>query len=186
MHYHAEIWTPKNSTIESSELESWIERVMAPHKERYIEESDSLIGFWDWWQIGGRWTGKKDGYKPEEDENNKETCSVCYGTGKRNDTLGQKERLRNHAYTCNGCQGAGRRTKWPTSWAKYQGDIAHVSAISDKLSCFTMLIPDVKVLHREEWNGEDWVTTDFSGNVKAALRKFNITDGYLVTVDYHK
>jgi hypothetical protein len=43
---------------------------------------------WDWWQIGGRWTGTfADGYNPSEDPNNIEVCSLCEGTGQRTDAI---------------------------------------------------------------------------------------------------
>jgi hypothetical protein len=59
---------------------------------------------WDWYQIGGRWTGLFDGYRPDDDSKLMETCTWCDGTGKRNDSR------------CNGCDGTGKRTKWPTDW----------------------------------------------------------------------
>ena len=40
---------------------------------------------WDWWQIGGRWTGSLDEYEPEKDLENQEWCSFCAGTGNRSD-----------------------------------------------------------------------------------------------------
>lgn len=64
---------------------------------------------WDWWQLGGRWTGKLvPGYDPNEDPSNKQTCGLCGGTGKRLDM--------ECANGCNGCNGTGIETKWPTQW----------------------------------------------------------------------
>src|SRR5258706_5833810 len=70
---------------------------------------------WDWWQVGGRWTGMLiPHYDPSEDERNKETCTLCKGTGKRADMTDQEK--------CNGCNGTGISKKWPTSWARIEGD----------------------------------------------------------------
>lgn len=43
---------------------------------------------WDWWQVGGRWTGAftaadEQPYEPGMDPGNIETCVICGGTGKR-------------------------------------------------------------------------------------------------------
>lgn len=60
---------------------------------------------WDWWQIGGRYTGKfVPNYDPETDKANQEVCWLCRGTGKRPDMV--------VANGCNGCSGSGIATKW--------------------------------------------------------------------------
>lgn len=77
---------------------------------------------WDWWQIGGRYTGQMTpGYDPEKDPLNQEQCTLCHGTGKRADM--------EVANGCNGCRGKGISTKWPTSWAEHAGDRVRVSDI---------------------------------------------------------
>ena len=49
------------------------------HKSTYNPKSQ-----WDWYSIGGRWTGLFDPkYKPEEDPQNMEVCDLCKGTGDR-------------------------------------------------------------------------------------------------------
>lgn len=64
---------------------------------------------WDWWQIGGRWTGHfAPGYKPDKDPENRRTCRLCFGTGKRPDMKCENG--------CNGCRGTGIETKWPSEW----------------------------------------------------------------------
>jgi hypothetical protein len=53
------------------------------------------------------------------------------------------------------------------------------------LSAFTLIVGD-RVIHQEEWNGTDWVPGSLKDkNVKAVLDELGISDGYLVTVDYH-
>lgn len=82
------------------------------------DENDGVEGAkWDWFQIGGRWSGELNpDYDPQTDPQNIETCFCCGGTGKRNDALGQKARREDPTYTCNGCQGKGTSVKWPTDW----------------------------------------------------------------------
>lgn len=90
-------------------------------------------GKWDWWQLGGRWTGVWSDYDPATDERNWESCWLCEGTGRRNDLLGQQARLENPDYGCNGCSGEGIRVKWPTQWRPFAGDIILVDRFLDEL-----------------------------------------------------
>lgn len=72
---------------------------------------------WDWWEIGGRYTGRLDPlYDPQKDPANLQPCEVCDGTGRRNDVIGRQARQQDPSYTCNGCDGAGHRVKWPSEW----------------------------------------------------------------------
>ena len=77
---------------------------------------------WDWYQIGGRWTGLFDGYDPDKDPNNLVGCEYCGGTGKRTDI--------EVANGCNACEGTGKRLKWPTGWAVRAGDILPVDKLT--------------------------------------------------------
>lgn len=40
---------------------------------------------WDWWTVGGRWTGLFSDYDPTKDPANLEVCTLCCGTGDRDD-----------------------------------------------------------------------------------------------------
>jgi len=95
--------------------------------EAQSEAEDFLIPYedqvLDWWQIGGRWTGILDGYDPEKDPINIETCPQCNGTGKRDDLIGRRMKEDNPDFTCNSCKGEGKRVKWPTQWEEHKGDI---------------------------------------------------------------
>ena len=86
---------------------------------------------WDWWQIGGRWTGMLDpSYDPEKDPENAERCFLCKGSGQRS------------GGACAQCQGTGKTTAWPTSWAKYSGDIMPIENIPPNVTPFALLTPD--------------------------------------------
>lgn len=51
MHYHCEIIMPPTDDVEKQ-----LERILAPFSEN---DGDSSGAFWDWYQIGGRWSGDK-------------------------------------------------------------------------------------------------------------------------------
>lgn len=77
---------------------------------------------WDWWVVGGRWSGHFACTDPSKDMRNYETCVLCYGTGNRNDDAGRAWRESNPEYTCNGCDGKGMSLKHPTKWLRDPGD----------------------------------------------------------------
>ena len=169
----------------------------------YDEKTETSSGFWDWYQIGGRWSGAHGTYNPEDDPENIEICTICHGSGFRIDPIGQDARDKDPSYTCNGCgeydgnkggwthskYGAGMKLKWATEWKENPGDITPVKDIPEDMDCYTLIIGhpfnEAMVYHREEWNGESFKKTEFDGNVKKQLEKLGIKSGYLVTVDYH-
>jgi len=180
MHFHCEIVIPEDGDVTEA-----VERAMAPFRDTESEGQARPAFDFDWYQIGGRYTGSKSDYDPATDPQNIETCRLCNGTGQRSDPLGLAAREKNPAYSCNGCDGAGTCTKWPTQWASHAGDIIPVSATPDTLRAYTLILPNGTVLVQENWNGEKWEKTGFDGNVLAALRAHDINNGRLVTVDYH-
>lgn len=72
--------------------------------EQFLHQHEGDV--WDWYQIGGRWTGQLTGYDPEMDPDNlEEVCKTCEGKG------------------CNVCDGKGGRPKWPTDWKPVDDDV---------------------------------------------------------------
>ena len=194
MHYHAEVYVPPQTL----NIETFVSEAMAPYKEQ-DHDDESHSDFWDWYQIGGRWTGiKTPDYVPEKDPRNFEVCQLCRGTGFRNDQIGIEARNAAPTYTCNGCgkydneekiwkhnlYGSGLALKWPSSWVRHEGDILPITKVPQNLDCFT-LIANGQVFHKEKWNGDDFVKTEFNGLVIPKLKELGIEGGFLVTVDYH-
>jgi hypothetical protein len=107
---------------------------------------------WDWYSIGGRWSGVLDDYNPADDPNNVEQCWLCNGTGMRNDALGQQERLKNPDYTCNGCSGKGSKTKWPTDWKQYSGDIQPSDKVASLIKANDQHCPYALVTSDGQWH----------------------------------
>lgn len=56
MHDHLEMLLPP---LPSQALEAAVEQVLAPFREGETGEEASLVSFWDWYQIGGRYSGAK-------------------------------------------------------------------------------------------------------------------------------
>ncbi|KKM60872.1 hypothetical protein LCGC14_1537350 [marine sediment metagenome] len=166
MHYHAEVWLPK-----PEDAEEQVSRTLAPHEEQ-------AGGWWDWWQIGGRWKGAHvAGYDSVKDPAHLKTCWLCRGTGQRTDMVVKDG--------CNGCAGTGKKVDWPTQWPAHEGDVMGVAELRPDLDCHTLVLPERQPLHVEEWNGKTFVKTGFTGNVAEVLREHGVKAGYLVTVDYH-
>lgn len=112
---------------------------------------------WDWWVVGGRWTGLlAAGYDAEKDPANFETCFICHGGGLRTDELGRAARLKDPGYTCNGCGGTGKSLKHPAKFRPI-GNSAMVAAIDLK-----KLKADA-VAHRQEQIDRMIAKGEFSG-----------------------
>lgn len=95
-------------------------REVACEVARIMEPYGNGIEY-DWFQLGGRWTGKFDGYDPQKDPKNSRTCTLCGGTGERKDMA-----VKNG---CNGCNGSGKEILWPTQWKPRKGDTKAVKKL---------------------------------------------------------
>lgn len=172
MHYYA--WCLGDPTLEPAEL---CERALAPYSEDlegYDDVDDRLVT-WDWWQIGGRWTGRlDDAYDPNADPRNFDPRAT-FADG----------------------------VKWPTQWVKFEGDVVDVidvawlDALRDDQVPYALFVADaeIRVVVKERFlkpddENERWrfVTHD---DVRAHARL--IIDARLrvglatrlVIVDYH-
>lgn len=106
-----------DTSAAQASLEAAVEQAMGPDEDNG--------GFWDWYQIGGRWTGTFDGYDPGKDPDNLETCELCGGTGERTD--------RSVANGCNSCNGTGTVEKWPTRWKQHPGDVIPIENLTEEM-----------------------------------------------------
>ena len=169
MHSHAEVWIPNNQNVEEQ-----VRGVMEPY---YKGEGENEEGFWDWYQIGGRWKGTHiPDYNPDEDPEHMITCRMCGGTGARNDVKDSpKEEIWEGVFgvKCNVCDGNGIELQWPTEWEPHPKDVIPIGEIPEEFSCSTLVLPD------------EVLNNFFQRRVKEALEKKGIIKGYLVTIDYH-
>lgn len=96
---------------------------------------------WDWWVIGGRWTGAfAPDYNPNEDPRNIEKCDICNGTGTRTMPTPADPNWKPKKGECNGCDGKGKRVKW--SLAEFDRDIMEVSKIPETVIPFCVVTPE--------------------------------------------
>lgn len=117
------IETPKDGISEET-IGRLVKLAMGPHEEQG--------GFWDFYQIGGRWTGLLDGYDPDTDPTKQEPCEYCDATGVTTEAVARRypayvERV---GQTCIQCKGKKTRTIWPTEWGFRTGDVAPIASIS--------------------------------------------------------
>lgn len=87
---------------------------------------------WDYWNLGGRWSGLLTGEDITENPENYEICYLCKGTGYRNDHIAQSFR-KEELFSCNGCSGFGKRLKHPSSCIPVQNQIQIKDFDADKL-----------------------------------------------------
>ena len=152
-------------------------------------------GKWDWWTIGGRWTGHlRPDYDPYKDPRNLKTCWLCHGTGKRDDELGRNFRLKDPTYTCNGCNGSGQEVVFASKLAEPPegGNVALVSRVLQLLDEGHNLLPFAIIRPTGEWleKGEmGWwgiVTDEKEAWPKAARSVLEeYTDHWAIVVDCH-
>lgn len=150
---------------------------------------------WDWWTIGGRWTGYlKPDYDPTKDPRNLATCWLCQGTGKRNDALGREARQKDPTYTCNGCNGIGKEVVFPSKYVDPPegGNVAPVSQVLKLLDAGEDVLPFAIIRPSGEWLEKGkmgwWaVVSDEKENWKQAGRCVleEYADHWAVVVDCH-
>lgn len=186
-------------------IEDGVTAALAPfNKELEVEQVDedgevywrNPQGIWDWWQIGGRYSGHLDAAcDPRSDPRNWEPCIHCGGTGIRaasgiHPQTGQP--------WCNGCthdlevtHRRGMTVKWPTEWVVDSGNVARLGDVRS-------------ILERSEWPGRPYylvhegITSakrydadsephfvDTSQDVIDAIRKLS-DDCTVVVVDVHR
>lgn len=180
MHYFAAV------VIDAGErnVDAAVAKAMAPYQE--WSSGDMHGGLWDWYLIGGCWTGVWSGYDPKADPANIETCPQCHGTGHRDDRIGRLARAADPGYTCNGCLGQGRKVKASSEWRRHPGDIVPAAAVleSGRMMPHTVIAPGAPLLKRP-WRPEDDVSdAEWDAKVREFLADYR--EATLVVVDFHR
>ena len=111
------------------DVKEHVARLMEPHKMPSENGTDEITGHWDWYQIGGRWTGYLTDYNPEKDEANLE---LAMRGPARDLTLA---------------------VKWPTQWAEHAGDVQSVAYYQAALQADSKKVPYALLLDDGAWIG---------------------------------
>jgi hypothetical protein len=120
------------------DVKAHVDRMLAPYNEETHDD-----GRWDWYQLGGRWSGALDGYDPETDPANRKPCDLCDATGTRRDMV--------VVDGCNGCGGTGIMVVWPTQWVRRDGDVQPVSVVIAELAAGSIKMPFAVVAGDGRW-----------------------------------
>ena len=167
----------------SGDVDLLVEASMKPH-----QEDDGLrSGWWDWFQIGGRFSGRLDGYDPFSDPRNVAPCRLCGGTGRRPDADLFGSEWLEWSGGCNGCKGTGKELVWPTRWARHPGDVAELSAVSVNFADSLALVAGECGVARERWVDGKWAEMEDSEYeaAVAALIGSAPRAARVVVVDFH-
>lgn len=189
MHFLTIVALPPGYPTDPDSIEAGVARLMAPYNEEencttWVPpgEIDGDEGywtneqsFWDWYQIGGRWSGELlPGYDPQADPANWQQCIYCADTpGIRDWPEGPQP--------CNGCAGwlevtgqPGVSVKWPTQWVTPPGtDWALMAEARDHL----LADPPYYLVSGERHYAKERRNPDWDGNFGPE------SNGYLVASD---
>ena len=145
-----------------------------------IGYNQNLNGFYDWYQIGGRYSGHKiKDYNPELDIRNWKKCYTCNGTGYRfDDICNVCGKWNKYLHKYEGWKiSKGITLEWP-GWNNLDVNILSVSNIISNIHevfCYRVIYKDINIKKG----------SNFNGNLKKFIKEYNIKNGYFVTIDYH-
>lgn len=177
--------------IKATELNNICEAMPAPHPDKDCPDCDGEGSYesnynpdarWDFWIIGGRWSGFFDlSYDPNRNPDNWEFCSICGGTGFRNDSVGREARKKDASYTCNACGNArkygaplGYRIKWPTEWNIVEGDTITADEYIDIIKNNEFLLPNTIITPDGTWiDSDEHSDSEWKKTVLKALSENN-------------
>ena len=187
MHYHCEVYLEERP----ENIFETVSKIMEPYFLILPDEDDEYNpnGFWDWFVIGGRWSGAHTEMLLDQ-EKLKQFYKICdekelFWVGPdRPAEVQEAKRKEEFLKLFPDFKGIIPTCRDTYRIDGYSDDIIEVEKVTEHLSCYTLILPD-EVLHTEIWDGNKFCETHFDGCVKHALDERGITTGYLVTVDYH-
>lgn len=184
MHYHLEILMPPTDDVGAA-----VDTILAPFSENHEEgESKNSGAFWDWYQLGGRYSGRKlTALVSEEKLSAFRSALVERGVTVSGVVWGKEELSPASqipavdALWREMCPGAGS----VCPLFKHAGDYLHMDIcrleeVPDQLTSFSFIhaadgfgdrISAQTLLHKTVWNGASFQETTWNGNVKSAIAK---------------
>jgi len=206
MHHHLEIVLPPDT----ADIEAAIARIMGPFDEdpREPSEDASDCRFWDWYAIGGRWTGEHaradvDPARVElfEDELRRRDVTVSALRAGKPTLVPKSQRKAVDALWREWFPESSLKQCPLFDHAKCHGDVCRLDQIPEHLTCSRLIIADaeraVYMLTESAWNGVVYQQTDWDGSFAEGLKRAReysahwhepLTfppDSIVVTVDYH-
>ena len=189
MHFPLEIIMPP---CETEKINKCVEEVMAPFDENNKSEEASTFRFWDWYEIGGRYSGNKiiTSLSDEKIEDFYKKLKILNVTvsgarfGKNSlDPISQiplVDELWRDMFPESGLEVC---PLFSHSGKSLQGDISLLKDISPKSSAYAVLIADhsrwgdqslrpVYLIHKEMWNGVSFIRTDWDSSILSAVKKY--------------
>lgn len=152
---------------------------------------------WDYWTIGGRWTGALGKYDPTKDEDNYKDCGYCNSTGTRPDAnyegeKGEWSRKGDGVHPvigngCNVCLGTGKELKFPSDF-KNADNVALAKDLPNDFSCFAFVTPEGEWIQRGSMGWWGMVSNEVDDKtwrkqILTILAKYN--DCLAVAIDCH-
>lgn len=192
MHYSVLVIT---APVATDAVEEEVERLMAPHEERWDEANDRTLGEWDYWRIGGRWAGLLAVPSMDADH----LCGPkSYEWG-----YGEREWPNLDAVRCDGArkqdvdfeaiavrQIAEARDRWarrdePGVWLRKSDTEESLLREASHFLTVACLTEEHGWEAREVWDGDEWVTTEGWHSILASRIRSAAPDQWLVVVDVH-
>jgi hypothetical protein len=182
MHFHCEVWVPKKEDYISQ-----VHKALAglSEEDTRISDEDCGNGFYDWYVIGGRWSGehtmwllrKNFGDKIEKisKEFEKEFGWFTNGENSREKRAKQYEEVFRRHISKEEWSGEPLPS-WRNSYKEdgFDDDIIAISDVPwEQFDCYTLMI-DGYIYH--ELKREEAIKM---------FKDHKIESGYLVTIDYH-
>lgn len=183
MHYHLEIIMPPTEKVKET-----IEKILAPFNEDPGEGESGKHAFWDWWVIGGRYSGQHIVGRYNSDKmdlfykelnNNKVTVSGIV-SGKEELNPPEQIPFVDALWQTHFPEDDGPCPLFKHSNDQYKdnySDVCQMVNLPDHLSCSRIIITNSEfepelMMEDSYWNGVSWVDSSWDGTVKAALEHF--------------
>lgn len=180
MHYHMEIVMPPTEDVEAA-----IAQIMAPFDENTSERH----AFWDWYVVGGRWSGNKLMADVEEAR-----LKIFYDLLKeKNITVSDLRRGKERLQPESQIETVNKlwRKIFPNSKLKEcplfdnykggDGDIQKLGEVSPRVSCSTVIVAGLDydgkklkaqtMLQSSIWNGVTWQDSKWDGLLSSAIEE---------------
>ena len=181
MHFHLEIIMPPTDKVEAA-----VAKILSPFDEN---KEDARNSFWDWHQLGGRYSGsklealvtqeKRDAFFAEIKSRKVTVSGVQFG---KQELQPAEQIPMVDALWREMCPNAGEVCPFfQHSRNNMNLDICTLAECPESLTAYALIIAAlgfqdeleaVHMIHQSVWNGVTHVDTDFSGSVMAELARW--------------